>query len=67
MLAQHIVANRVWWFQVWMGEGSPDLAPIGHWDPADEEEQSAIDGAAYERQGHEHCPVEDCILPPAIP
>jgi hypothetical protein len=28
MVAQHIVANRVWWFQGWMGEGSPDLAPI---------------------------------------
>ena len=37
MVAQHIVANRVWWFQVWMGEGSPDLAPIAHWDPADTE------------------------------
>jgi uncharacterized damage-inducible protein DinB len=32
---QHIVANRVWWFQVWMGEGSPDLAPILKWDPSD--------------------------------
>ena len=37
MLAQHIVANRVWWFQLWMGEGSPDLAPIMHWDPTDAE------------------------------
>ena len=36
MVAQHIIANRVWWFQVWMGEGSPDLAPIAHWDPSDE-------------------------------
>ena len=27
MVAQHMVANRVWWFQMWMGEGSPDLAP----------------------------------------
>jgi len=35
MVAQHIIANRVWWFQVWMGEGSPNLAPIAHWDPAD--------------------------------
>ena len=33
--AQHIVANRVWWFQLWMGEGSPDLAPILKWDPSD--------------------------------
>ena len=42
MLAQHKVANRVWWFQVWMGEGSPDLAPIAHWD---EEEQPTLDAA----------------------
>ena len=45
MLAQHIVANRVWWFQVWMGEGSPDLAPIAHWDPADEVEQPPLTAA----------------------
>ena len=45
MLTQHIVANRVWWFQVWMGEGSPDLAPIAHWDPADEVKQSPLDAA----------------------
>src|SRR5581483_4219889 len=25
-LARQIIGNRVWWFQVWMGEGSPDLA-----------------------------------------
>jgi uncharacterized damage-inducible protein DinB len=42
MVAQHIVANRVWWFQLWMGEGSPDLAPIMHWDPADQEEQFTL-------------------------
>ena len=35
MIAQHMIGNRVWWFQVWMGEGSPDLAPIAHWDPQD--------------------------------
>ncbi|HLZ69938.1 MAG TPA: DinB family protein [Dehalococcoidia bacterium] len=35
MVTQHVIANRVWWFHVWMGEGSPDLAPIAHWDPAD--------------------------------
>ena len=45
MLAQHIVANRVWWFQVWMGEGSPNLAPIAHWDPADEVEQAPLTAA----------------------
>ncbi len=42
MVAQHIVANRVWWFQLWMGEGNPDLASFAHWDPADEEEQPAL-------------------------
>lgn len=31
MLTQHIVGNRVRWFQVWMGEGSPDLAPRRIW------------------------------------
>ncbi len=31
MGVQHILANRVFWFQVWMGEGSPDLAPIASW------------------------------------
>ena len=35
MIAQHVIANRVWWFQVWMGNGDPDLASIAHWDPAD--------------------------------
>jgi uncharacterized damage-inducible protein DinB len=45
MLAQHLVANRVWWFQVWMGEGSPDLAPIAHWDPADDVEQPPLSAA----------------------
>lgn len=31
MVVQHIVANRVFWFQTWMGEGNPDLAPIATW------------------------------------
>jgi uncharacterized damage-inducible protein DinB len=43
MIAQHMIATRVWWFQVWMGEGSPDHVPVAHWDPADEEEQPALD------------------------
>ncbi|MEO7022256.1 MAG: DinB family protein [Ktedonobacteraceae bacterium] len=37
MIAQHILSDRVWWFQLWMGQGSPDLAPIIHWNPGDEE------------------------------
>lgn len=32
MIAAHIVATRVWWFHMWMGEGSSDLAPIAAWD-----------------------------------
>lgn len=36
MIAQHMIARRVCWFQVWTdGEGSPDLAPIAQRDPAD--------------------------------
>lgn len=46
LVAQHMVANRVWWFQVWMGEGSPELAPIAHWDPADEVEHPPVGSAA---------------------
>lgn len=45
MLAQHMVANRVWWFQLWMGEGSPDLAPIAHWDPGEVGEPPALEVA----------------------
>jgi len=29
---QHLVADRVWWFQLWMGEGSPDLNRFARWD-----------------------------------
>jgi uncharacterized damage-inducible protein DinB len=35
-VAQHLTGNRVWWFHLWMGEGSPELASIAHWDPNDE-------------------------------
>lgn len=42
-VAQHIVGNRVWWFQLWMGEGSPDLAPIADWDSDDQPTQSAAE------------------------
>ncbi len=45
MVIQHIVANRVWWFQLWMGEGSPDLAPIAHWDPGEVVEPPALNAA----------------------
>ncbi len=45
MVAQHLIANRVWWFQGWMGEGSSDLAPIMHWDPGDNEAPSVLASA----------------------
>ena len=43
MIAQHIVGNRVWWFQQWMGEGRSELAPIAHWDPADDAETPTLE------------------------
>lgn len=43
MVAQHMVGDRVWWYQTWMGEGNPELAPIAHWDPADVVEQRPLD------------------------
>lgn len=39
---QHVIANRVWWFQVWMGQGSPELAHIAHWDPSESGEPPVI-------------------------
>ncbi len=42
-VARHIVGNRVWWFQVWMGKGSSDLAPIAHWDEDDQPARSAAE------------------------
>ncbi len=45
MVAGHLIANRVWWFQAWMGEGRPDLAPIAHWDPSDAQYQPVSDAA----------------------
>ncbi len=45
LVVQHIVGNRVWWFQKWMGEGSAELAPIAHWDPSDSVEQPPLDAA----------------------
>jgi len=46
MLAQHMIGNRVWWFQVWMGEGNPELASIAQWDPSDIEWQPVQDAAS---------------------
>ena len=45
-VAQHIIGNRVWWFHLWMGQGSADLAPIMQWDPGDSEEPPTLNAAA---------------------
>jgi uncharacterized damage-inducible protein DinB len=31
-LVQHIVADRMWWFYGWMGEGSAEVGALAHWD-----------------------------------
>jgi uncharacterized damage-inducible protein DinB len=45
MVAQHMIANRVWWFQLWMGEGSRDLAPIMQSDPGDVAQPPVLEAA----------------------
>lgn len=32
ILAAHIIATRVWWFHLWMGEGDARLVPLAEWD-----------------------------------
>src|SRR3954468_18622546 len=39
LIAQHIVATRVWWYQGWMGEGAEGLTAIAQWDPLYDAEQ----------------------------
>ena len=46
LVAQHIVANRVWWFHGWMGVGSAALAPMMAWDPGDHPTPPVQDAAA---------------------
>jgi uncharacterized damage-inducible protein DinB len=41
-LVQHIVADRVWWFYGWMGEGSAEVGALARWD---EEGQPVRSGA----------------------
>jgi uncharacterized damage-inducible protein DinB len=38
MLVQHILSNRIWWFNLWMGEGSPEAVAFMHW----EEEEAGL-------------------------
>jgi uncharacterized damage-inducible protein DinB len=46
MVAQHMIADRVWWYHGWMEQGSPDLAPLAHWDPADTDVESPVPDVA---------------------
>jgi uncharacterized damage-inducible protein DinB len=36
MLVQHILNDRIWWFHLWMGEGSPEVAAFMHWEEEEE-------------------------------
>jgi uncharacterized damage-inducible protein DinB len=44
MLVQHIINDRIWWFDLWMGEGSPAVAAFMHWE--EEEKGEAVHSAA---------------------
>ncbi|HEV2237413.1 MAG TPA: DinB family protein [Ktedonobacterales bacterium] len=44
MLVQHILNDRLWWFNMWMGEGSPETAAYMHWD--EEEAGRSVHSAA---------------------
>lgn len=44
MVVQHILNDRIWWFTLWMGEGSPEVAAFMHWE--EEEEGKAAHSAA---------------------
>ena len=32
LVAQHIINDRIWWFNTWMHEGGPDVVAFMHWD-----------------------------------
>ena len=42
-VVEHILAARVFWFQTWMGEGDPNLAPLANWG-----QEERADGSATE-------------------
>jgi uncharacterized damage-inducible protein DinB len=44
MVVQHILNDRIWWFHVWMGEGSPGVVPFMHWE--EEQEGQSVHTAA---------------------
>lgn len=43
ILAAHIIATRVGWFHIRMGEGNSDLAPLAAWDEDGEPLRSAAE------------------------
>ncbi|HKW21457.1 MAG TPA: DinB family protein [Ktedonobacterales bacterium] len=44
MLAQHILNDRLWWFHLWMGEGSAETASYMRWE--EEEKGESVHSAA---------------------
>jgi uncharacterized damage-inducible protein DinB len=44
MLVQHIVNDRIWWFDLWMREGTPEVAAFMHWE--EEQEGKSVHSAA---------------------
>jgi uncharacterized damage-inducible protein DinB len=44
MLVQHILNDRIWWFHLWMDEGSPEVAAFMHWE--EEQEGQSVHAAA---------------------
>jgi uncharacterized damage-inducible protein DinB len=43
MLVQHIINDRLWWFDLWMGEACPEEASFMHWE--EEEKGDSIHSA----------------------
>lgn len=44
MVVQHILNDRIWWFHLWMGEGSPEIASFMHWE--EEKDGRSVHSAA---------------------
>lgn len=40
MVLSHMINARIFWFQLWMGEGNPDLA---HWDDDEQSVREAVE------------------------
>lgn len=57
MLVQHILNDRIWWFTLWMGEGSPEVAAFMHWEEEEEGKggafSSRVDRRARGHVGHD--------------